>query len=173
MRSWLLPLLLLPLSGCADLLGGGSPREPCPRVSILRDAAEVTRFRAGPGREPGDVRLQGRFGEVASRCDVDDGRVVARTSIEFLAERGPAASEPAQDLAFFVALIDPSERILAKEVFHTGFEFAADRPRSAIVEHIEQRFTLRAGEHMARYTILVGFQLTREELDHNRRNRER
>ena len=173
MRSWLPLLLLLPLSGCADLLGGGGPREPCPRVSILRDAAEVTRFREGPGREPGDISLQGRFGELASLCDVDDGRVVARTSIEMLAERGPAASERAQGLAFFVALIDPSERILAKEVFHPRFEFAADRRRSAIVEHIEQRFTLRAGEHMARYTVLVGFQLTREELDHNRRNRER
>ena len=45
--------------------------------------------------------------------------------------------------------------------------------RSAVVEHIEQRFTLRAGEHMARYAILVGFQLTREELDRNRRSRER
>ena len=172
MRSWLPLLLLLPLSGCADLLGGG-PREPCPRVSILRDAAEVTRFREGPGREPRDMRLQGRFGELASRCDLDDGRVVARTSIELLAERGPAASEPAQDLAFFVAVIDPSERILAKEVFHTRFEFAADGRRSAVVEHVEQRFTLRPGEYMARYAVLVGFQLTREELDHNRRDRAR
>ncbi|MCE2483156.1 MAG: hypothetical protein J4F33_09825 [Alphaproteobacteria bacterium] len=172
MRSWLPLLLLFSLSGCADLLGGG-PREPCPCVSILRDAAEVTHFREGPGREPRDMRLQGRLGEVASRCDIDDGRVVARTSIEVLAERGPAASEPAQGLAFFVALIDPSERILAKEIFHTRFEFEADRPRSAVVEHIEQRFTLRAGEHMARYAILVGFQLTREELDRNRRSRER
>ena len=170
MRVWL-PLLLF-LSGCSGLFDGG-PREPCPRISILFDAAEVTQFREGPGRDPSDVRLQGRIGEVASNCDVDDGRVVARSSIELVAERGPAPAEPAGRLSFFVALVDPAERILAKEVFHTPFEFEVDRQRSDVVEQIEQRFTLGPGERAAQYAILVGFQLTRDQLDHNRDSRRR
>ncbi len=173
LRSWLpLPLLLLFLSGCTELFDSG-PKEPCPRVSILRDAAQVTQFREGLGRDLRDVRYQGRFGEITNSCDIDEGQVVARTSIELVATRGPAASESTGRYAFFVALLDPAERILAKEVFDSPFEFDANQRRFGVVEQIEQRFNLRSGERAVQYGFLIGFQLTPDQLDYNRNNRGR
>lgn len=168
----LTPLLLLVLTACADLLDAG-PKEPCPRLSILRDAAQVTYFLEGAGRDLRDVRYQARFGTVASECKVDQGKVVTRTAIEIVAARGPVASEITGGFAFFVALIDPAERILAKEVFTSPFEFDRDQRRSGIVEQIQQRFTLRSGERANQYGILIGFQLSREQLEYNRKNRGR
>ncbi len=174
MRAFLplTPVLLLVLTACADLLANG-PKKPCPHLSILGDAAQVTYFREGAGRDLRDVRSQARFGTVVSECKVDQGKVVTRTAIEIVADRGPVASETSGRFAFFVALIDPAERILAKEVFATPLEFDRDRRRSGVVEQIEQRFTLRSGEQAVQYGILIGFQLSREQLEYNRKNRGR
>ncbi len=173
-RSWLplAPLLLLVLSGCGNFLDRG-PKEPCPRISILSEAAQVTQFQEGPGRDLRDVRFQGKFGNIAVNCSVDDGNVVMQTSIEVIVAMGPAATERVGQFSFFVALTDPSEDILVKEVFVSPLEFQANQRRSGVVEQIEQRFSLKSGERAARYAILVGFQLSRDQLDYNRKSRGR
>ena len=96
-----------------------------------------------------------------------------RTSIEVIAAMGPAANERVGQFSFFVALTDPSENILAKEVFASPLEFRADQRRAGVIEQIEQRFALKSGERAAQYAILVGFQLTKDQLDFNRKNRGR
>ena len=83
---------------------------------------------------------------------------------------GPAASERIGQFNFFVALTDPAERIMAKEVFASPLEFQETQRRSGVVEQIEQRFTLKSGERAVQYAILIGFQLTRDQLDYNRKN---
>ena len=174
LRSWLplAPLLFLGLSACGNVFDRG-PKEPCPRISILSEAAQVTQFQEGQGRDLRNVRFQGKFGQIATNCDVDDGNVAMRTSIEVIAAMGPAANERVGQFNFFVALIDPSENILAKEVFASPLEFRADQRRSGVIEQIEQRFALKSGERAAQYAILVGFQLTKDQLDFNRKNRGR
>ena len=96
-----------------------------------------------------------------------------RASIEVIAARGPATTERVGQFAFFVALADPTERILAKEVFLSPLEFEANQQRLGVVEQIEQNFTLQSGERAAQYFILVGFQLSRDQLDYNRKSRGR
>ena len=168
----LTPLLLLVLTACADLLDAG-PKEPCPRLSILRDAAQATYFLEGAGQDLRDVQYQARFGTVERECKIKQGEVVTWTAIEIVAARGAPASKTTDGFAFFVAVVDPAEKILAKEVFVTPLEFDRDQRSSVVVEKIEQRFTLRSGERAVQYSILIGFQLSREQLKYNRKNRGR
>lgn len=172
LRWRLLPVLLAAFAfpGCSDLIGTRAPKEPCPQISILRDAAKLTLFLDGTGRDLRDVRFQAQFGALAANCDIDEGRVEMRASIELIAARGLATNERIGQFAFFVALIDPTDIVLAKEVFHSPMEFQAKQQRSGIVEQIEQIFVLKPGERAAEYTVLVGFQLTRDQLEYNRRN---
>ncbi|MDA0262468.1 MAG: hypothetical protein O3A21_09795 [Proteobacteria bacterium] len=174
LKSWRPPalLLLFILTGCSNLFDRG-PTEACPRLSILSEAAEITQFREGPGRDLRDVRFQGRFGQIATNCDIENGLVVMRTSIEVVGARGPAATESVGRFGFFVAVTDPADRILAKEVFDSPLEFDTNQGRSGVVEQIEQTFALKPELRAAEYTILIGFQLTRDQLEYNRKNRRR
>ena len=168
----LTPLLLLVLTACAGLFDNG-PKQPCPRLSILRDAAQATYFLEGAGQDLRDVQYQARFGTVERECKIKQGEVVTWTAIEIVAARGAPASKTTDGFAFFVAVVDPAEKILAKEVFVTPLEFDRDQRSSVVVEKIEQRFTLRSGERAVQYSILIGFQLSREQLKYNRKNRGR
>ena len=174
-RSWLLlaPLIVFVVGGCTDLFGNRAPKESCPRISILSDAAQATVFRDGAGRDLRDVRFQARFGKIAANCDIEEGRVDMRASIKLVAARGPASTESVGQFTFFVALTDPSDEIIAKKVFESPLEFQAKQQRSGVIEQIEQVFVLKPGERAVQYSVLVGFQLTRDQLEYNRRNRGR
>lgn len=167
-----LPLALLgaliPLAAC-----GSTPDGPCPRVGVLSDAAEVASFREGGGRDLGDLIVFGRLTNVASQCDYDEGELEAEVTLTLQAEIGPAAASGKQQLTYFVAVTETDRRVLAKEVFPLAIAF--DDARVVTVRDTVEEVTipLPAGRRGDSYEILVGFELTPEQLAYNRARRAR
>ena len=172
------PARWLALAAAAVLLGGcglfdNTPPPPCPRISILRDAERVTLFRAGPGRDVNDIEFEAEIGEIRAGCEIKGGQVAVRTQVAIFAARGPAAAGKPLALAFFVAITDPGGRIIAKEVFESPFEFKTNQQRAGVTEEIDQAIPLAGKVQAEDYDILVGFQLSAEQLEYNRRRRAR
>ncbi|MDP6706813.1 MAG: hypothetical protein QF893_10760 [Alphaproteobacteria bacterium] len=139
---------------------------------MLKDASELVRYRPGPGRDLIDVVTQARVARIVVECDYDDGQVEVELAIDLLVEQGPAATDATVALPYFIAIIDASQRILAKEVFTSQVEFPADRRRVGVREETEQDIPFGPGESGVSFEILVGFQLSKQELeDIRRRNR--
>ena len=160
------------LASCS-MLGMGDDKEEmtqlCPAASILGNAERVVQFKQGSGKDLIDVMFQAEIGKLNMSCRYLKGRVVTDISFELISERGPAARSRNGDFEYFVAISGPDGRVLAKETFHSKIAFAPNRRRAGILEEIEQSIPLRKDEGGGGYEILVGFQLTEEQMKFNRR----
>lgn len=168
-------LRLMPLVATAVALGGcGETGDqfppPCPAASILGDAADLTRYR-GAGQDITDMVLSGKITGLSGSCKrTGDGSVVLTTvTIGLDLTRGPAAPGRVASAAYFVALTQ-GDTILAKQVYplHAAFPPNTDHIRLA-GDEVQVQVPNKGKEGAAAYRVIVGFELTPQELATNRR----
>ena len=110
-------------------------------------------------------RMGGRQGLTATVITIIGAIVIVVPSALLLSSLAGAA-----ELEYFVAVTGPGDQILAKETFGTRLDFAG-RNRIGVAEELAQRIPLPSDSDPGSYAVLVGFQLTPEELADNRRRR--
>jgi hypothetical protein len=174
--AFLLALAALPaLAGCSGR--GGSvmnqrPTAPCPRVALLADAVDLTRYRPGARPDIGTVEVDARMIGFQARCDYaprDAGLDVILT-VQVSAERGPAATSRTAGLPFLIAVTEGTEsRVLNKATDTVQVTFG-EGERSTVAQSAEMMVRLPGNpQRAAEKVILVGFQLTPEQLAENQR----
>ena len=165
-------MALLLLAGCGqqrveDLLVA------CPALVLPADAADMTRYRPGAAEDLSalvlDARIQGLSGGCArgSRDRSVDVTLTAR----FSAERGPASSETAVDLPWFLAVVEQDTgRIISRQAFTQRVVFRDNMTRAvAASREVNIRFPVGEGRRVQDHAVVAGFVLTAEELALNRR----
>ncbi len=157
------------LSGCS-IFQTDSPKA-CPRVSLLNEAAKMTQYRDGPGRDLIDVLFEARVHDVNWGCNYAGKRLRVVATIDIIAQSGPAAKGENVDVPFFVAIIDKAQNIVAKQQFQSEMAFGKVRRRGGVREEIEQIIFLKENESGADYEIIVGLQLDKAQLQQNRGQR--
>ncbi|MBI3444043.1 MAG: hypothetical protein HY055_01420 [Magnetospirillum sp.] len=161
----------LALSGC-DALSRVKNKvpPPCPPVFILSDAATITKYKAGSGRDLTDVEVEGEIVGFKGECVYDDKGGEVSLQISFNLRRGPAAVNRKVEVSYFVAIPkfypDPG----AKGIFTLPVTFpdSVDHVRASDDE-VVMRIPVRTKELIDNYEIYLGFQMTPEELEANRR----
>ncbi len=158
-------------AGVGDIFGKSKPPLPCPRVSVLPNADSITIFKEGPGRDLVDVLYEGVITPVEGECvyENDDSEIYVDLILRIGGVKGPAARTQQQDFPFFVAIADKSKRILNKKIFISPITVPEGRRRAAVQEEIAQRIPLPSGRSGRDYTIVLGFQLTAEQLQYNQK----
>jgi hypothetical protein len=176
-RAWGRRLLFLALSGLSltgcGIFGRDKPPPPCLPVVVLRDAAELVRYRPGAGRDLTDVVDHTKFARFGSKCDYSKDRVDVDLALDIVVEQGPAASSREVHVPYFVAIVDADQHILAKKVFETVIELEQGHRRGGVREETEQIVPLATVDDRRRYEIMIGFQLSHEQLEENRRRQQR
>lgn len=178
------PVSVLVLAGCAALLSGCGfflKKEPapgpCSRAMILGDAEQMIQFRDGPGRDILDVSYSGRLSRVFAGCEYEmnkdrTGVMAVKVYVAIEAERGPANHDRSAPYRYFVTLTDAKREPVAKNVFDLTAQFPGNVSRVVLADDtVEMRVPIRAGQSGRDFTIFVGFQLTDEQLEFNRRAR--
>ena len=157
------------LSGCKMFVKEEPP--PCPRVSILADAASLTRFRSGPGRDITDVALQAKVADYHGECRYDKDKRIMTLALKvgFDVQRGAALREDKTSLRYFISVPTFYPYDGAKKVLTTEVEFPEHRDLMHVVDkEVELDFPVRSLKELERYEIFIGFQLDPAELDYNR-----
>ncbi len=163
-------VLGLVLAGCTVFDSG--PQLPCPRVVVLSEAAEMVEFRPGPGRDLTDVLYEGEIIGMSATCDYDDdGYVDSDVLLAIRLARGPAAEGNIGRFTYFVAITDPNNKIIAKQVFPVEVEYPGFGPRVVVEEEIRQRIYYAPNPDAGFYRVFIGFQLTQDQLIYLRRSR--
>ncbi len=165
---------LLVLAGCGDrpvedLLSRA--QAPCPRIGVIADAADLTRFRAGGGTDLTAMEVDARVAGFQAKCDYASGRqgLVVTLTPQFTAERGPAAPGPAIDIPYMVAVVGDDDRVLSRAAYALRVAFPPNVSRVQS-QGEELSVTLTGGvPQAASRRVLIGFQLSPEELAANRR----
>lgn len=148
--------------------GTSGPTVTCPEVTKVGDAVKLTRFVPG-GHDLTDVAFEAAVGKIGGNCsEGDNGSVDVALKVEFIASRGPADKTRKALFTYFVAIVDSSENILAREQFDTGVAFPGNQTRNAVTEELEENIPLGKGQQGNQFRVFVGFVLTPDEVAYNR-----
>lgn len=174
-RTSVLVLAVLPVLGaCSAFEDEGPQQSNCPSIGTLEDARTLTRFEPGVGTNPSAARLQVRIADaVPTSCAISGANGVVEMQVRFDLSQPASASGERTGFGYFVAISDPDSRIIAREGFELAMTFPDDRTRASATDDIVTTIPLPPGARLEDYRLLVGLQLTPEELDYNRRTQPR
>jgi hypothetical protein len=169
-------LVLLAGSGCGS--SSDKKRPPlCPRVAVLSDAAALTRFAEGAGQDLVDVDYQVEVTDILSGCkyvkaEGNEQVIVVAMAPVLVAIRGPANRDRVAQFEYFVSVVDAERIVLNKQTFGVLVNFPGNLTRVTLKDDdppVTVDIPLAAGRAATDYQILVGFQLSPDELEYNRR----
>ncbi|PCI38306.1 MAG: hypothetical protein COB46_11670 [Rhodospirillaceae bacterium] len=151
---------------------------PCPNILIPRDAAKLTRFVPGPGRDIIDVMHEEEILSFASGCEYDTdatgaGDVTVYILPTIKSSRGPANAGSEALFEYFLIISDSQKNILEKAKFKVAIPYAQNLTQ--IIWQASQPTTLRiplkSGQDGRDFQIFIGLQLNQDELDYQRKHR--
>lgn len=152
-RRWTLATLagmgMLVLAGCSesDLVVAG-----CPNVGVLRDAGTLR-------SDQGTATLSGIY----ANCSYSDDKVTVAANLVITGRPPEGAAGGSIPITYFVAVTDPNRNILSKKTFTTAVQ-AGSETQESLTQVIPVPKTVDARW----FEVLVGFQLTPEQVATNR-----
>jgi hypothetical protein len=162
------------LAGCGGNTNSlsNSPPAPCPRITILADGADLTRFREGSVPDIASMTSDARLVGFNAACDYTRRRdgVNVRISAVFDVERGPVATVPRVTLPWFIAVTDAGDgQIIERRDFVTPLVFQGNENRVRIAS-TPVVLSFPADERLVEnHNVRLSFQLSPEQLELNRR----
>jgi hypothetical protein len=145
----------------------------CPRVEVVSELASISEF--SDPMMPQAENLMSRVQIVSPRaaCEYTSKSVTVDLKLTFDAMLGPkgriqSSDRPFFSYPFFVAVTSPSGKILAKEVFAASLTFNNGQDRQVYIENLRQIIPVKGEANGARHKVMVGFQLSPEQLNYNR-----
>ena len=166
----------LVLSGCAGVRGNLREPEPnpgpCPNALALYDAHRLVEIN---GETPlfENVGFTGEIINVASACrytDRDATPIEMEMAIRLAFGRGPAAVGDTHTYELFVAVTRTDRAVIHRETFPITVQFEPGEDRVEIIEEFSDLRIPRASATTSgsNFEVLVGFELTDEQLEFNR-----
>lgn len=158
---------ILLLTGCQ------SPklRAMCPAVNVLANTASLTRFKDAMQGDPSGELFTIRVVSATTSCDVDTDEGTTDSSIEitFRATRAPSGDAANFTAPYYVASLLDGMTILDKKMLATAFTFAPGQSSVVFTETVPSTvIKFENGKKPYQYSLLVGLQLTREQLDYSK-----
>ena len=178
MRIIALSILALVIGACrssSGLSGALDSRQnagSCPPAGSVYTASRIVAFN-GDEQIFTNVEYTGEIVDVRLFCRyAGTNPVRAEIEIDFAFGKGPAADANRRDYSYWVAVTRRSGKVLNKEHFTVSADFS-DGPVTGETELLQRIIIPRADESVsaANFEVLIGFDLTEEQLDYNREGR--
>jgi hypothetical protein len=143
----------------------------CPGAAALVEASALTGFPKGAPADPARALYRVAVRNVTTDCSIDKYARTANSSvdIQFVATRAPTGVAVQYRVPYFVAARHGST-IIAKKIFWATFGFAPGQASTGFDESVGSTVIKIAKDKQPYdYQILVGLQLTKEQLQYNRK----
>jgi hypothetical protein len=164
-----------------DMTKGGKPipvtgtPDECPTVQVLPDTKSITYFDDPEGKPTGALVARATLVDIKGGCDYTDDGVIVDIDLIMQGKitdkgryEGRKDLEAFMTFPYFVAVMDPDGKMVDKKIMATAMRFKPQEDDLDHAEKITQTIPLADISHGADYTITVGFQLNRAQLDYNR-----
>ena len=154
----------------------------CPEVSLVDELSELHQFRSHSTQDEDEKIARIHLDDVNKHCVIRDGDLAVNLTLTFNAFLGPRSrifetDQPTISYPYFIAVTDSTGKILDKEIHGISLSFASDQSKLTHIERIQKSLDLGTlqGESPARppFSVMIGFQLSPEELRYNQINRGR
>ena len=159
-------LIVLSLAGCSS----DTPKAPtCPSAAVIAPASTLTTFKPGKHDDPTGELYTVVIANVKTDCtlDVDNGTTDSTLALRFKAKRAPTPNVAVYRVPYFVA-VALDGKILAKRDIWVKFGFASGAATSVFDDEVASTvINLENGKKPYDYEIVVGLQLTHDQLEYN------
>ncbi|WP_239590781.1 hypothetical protein [Vitreimonas flagellata] len=147
---------------------------PCPLMGVLYDSARIVDF-AEPGQQRyANIEYTGEMNGVRGLCRyVDADPITMALEVDMSFGRGPAANAERHTYRYWVAVARRGRAPIEKVYFDVDVEWERGQLVANRREQIERIVIPRANPEISgeNFEILVGFELTPEQLQFNRDGR--
>ena len=178
MRIFALSTALLGLAACQSGSSIGDAFDTrlnagtCPPAGAMYQAARIVEFEGDEQLFP-NVQYTGEIVDVRLYCRYAGGAPVrAEVEIDFALGKGPAGADNRHDYGYWVAVTRRSGKVLNKEFFTVRGDFS-DGPVTGETELLQRILIPRLDESVsaANFEVLIGFDLTEDQLNYNKDGR--
>lgn len=146
---------------------------PCPQVEIVDDLSSLSDF-VNPKKQTKEnliSRVDIRSAE--SACKLSSKSAIVDLKLNFDGKLGAKgrmnkSDKPFFSYPFFVAVTSPSGKIMAKEIFAASLTYAPGENTHTYNEVLRQIIPVNSKSQASRYKVLIGFQVTPDQLAYNR-----
>jgi hypothetical protein len=145
----------------------------CPTVTVLADAAMLTKYRSARGRDLTDVVFDARVTGARGECTFNRHDVTMTLTVLFDFAIGPANRDRAVTTSYFVAIVDGQNNVVAREEMPIQLQVPVNQSRVTYSEELEPRIPFRERAALVGYRIFVGMVLTPDEVQSLRRRQPR
>jgi hypothetical protein len=162
-------LSILLLTGCQS----AKIKAMCPTANILADTSTLTEFKPGMQGDPAGEIFNIQILSVSPSCsvDTDEGTTESSVDITFRAVRAPTGGVANFTAPYYIASVLDGSNILDKKILATAFSFQPGEATITFTETVPSvLIKLENGKKPYEYSLLVGLQLTREQLDYTRKH---
>lgn len=151
------------LSACASD-GEQQSARTCPQVAILRSVEKMDDY-GSDTIDPANLVASATMQRVDGKCEYADDGVDVAFTISMKAEKGPRLGGEAVNFPFFISLVDAEDKVRGKEIMTAEFVFSEGSSVSDSTQPIHVMMPLGKDEDAGGFRVLVGFQMTEEQLD--------
>ncbi len=147
----------------------------CPPVNIVPELGEIHQFSSDSVQINDTLISNAKISRIATDCTVNKNNVALEINMTFTGAIGPDAKltptdEPTVSYPYFVALTTADGNIIAKEVFSANMSYKGEQVEALTTDSMRQIIPLTSGGKASADEILIGFQLTDDELAYNQAN---
>lgn len=149
------------------------PQGNCPAVSRVAELSSLYQF-GNPARPSNAAEIsEAHITRVTSKCNKVGSNLKLDINVTFDGGLGPKGrispgDKPSFAYPYFIAITNERNQILSKEIFAVSFSYDSKGQTQMQSEALSQMVPL-GGDDPKTYRILIGFQLSPEELAYNRK----
>ncbi|MEZ5961938.1 MAG: hypothetical protein R3C30_16170 [Hyphomonadaceae bacterium] len=147
---------------------------PCPLMGVLYDTARVVKFNEPNVQRYANIEFTGEMQGVSGLCRyVEADPIRMNMEIQMSFGRGPAATSDRETYRYWVAVTRRGRAPIEKVYFDVDVRFPRGQQVVTIRESIDEIVIPRANADISgeNFEVLVGFELTPEQLQFNREGR--
>jgi hypothetical protein len=158
--------------------GEKQPVPACPKIRLLKDMDIITVYRPGSGRDITDIRFGGEIIGFKGECEYIGKRgvysnVVVVLKVDFKITRGPAEKSQLVSIPYFIAIPEFYPSASGRSDFNFRVNFPKNKNLMRISDQeVEISIPLTVTRKGPNSKIYIGFQLTPDQLEFNRKRRE-
>ena len=144
----------------------------CPQVSVRPDLRHLVEF-YNPDKPVDASKIsEVTITNVTNVCRIENGALVMQIDLSLDGKTGPKArvkpnDKPSFAYPYFVAVTDTQGNVLSKEIFAASIAYGAAQNELKQTESIFQNMPFPDATIGKTYSVIVGFQLTPEQLTYN------
>ncbi len=148
----------------------------CPTVKIMKNLDSMTQY-----MNPYEPKEKEKISDISITqysyiCNFEKPYVKVDINIEFLGNVGikgriKKTDKPNFAYPYFIAVTNNHGDIISKDIFAVTMSYKSGENSKKHQERIRQTIPLEKKHHAKNYKIVIGFQLSEEELQHNKQNK--